>query len=155
MSAGINGYKTNHSLRATAATRLYQAGVDEQLIMEKTGHRSLEGMRSYKRTNTVQQENISDILSLTKKPAIEQPSAIADSSSTGECSVLVPGTNNINTFLTTNACLPSTHAPMLTFTSISIELELNITYYHVKPHNTLTALLVHASQIMSRGKCFL
>ena len=61
----------------------------------------------------------------------------------------------INTLLTTNACLPSTHAPMLTFTSTSIELELNITYYHVKPHNTLTALLVHASQIMSRGKCFL
>ena len=39
-SAGITGYKTNHSLRATAATRLYQAGIDEQLIMEKTGHRS-------------------------------------------------------------------------------------------------------------------
>lgn len=35
-AAGIKGYKTNHSLRATAATRLYQAGVDEQLIMEKT-----------------------------------------------------------------------------------------------------------------------
>lgn len=31
---------TNHSLRATAATRLYAAGVDEQLIAEKTGHRS-------------------------------------------------------------------------------------------------------------------
>ena len=27
--AGITGYKTNHSLRATAATRLYQAGFDE------------------------------------------------------------------------------------------------------------------------------
>ena len=36
---------------ATAATRLYNAGVDEQLIMETTGHRSLEGVRSYKRTS--------------------------------------------------------------------------------------------------------
>ena len=35
---GIGGYGTGHSLRATAATRLYQAGVDEQLVMEKTGH---------------------------------------------------------------------------------------------------------------------
>jgi len=37
---GIPGYQTNHSLRITAATatRLYQAGVDEQLIVEKTGH---------------------------------------------------------------------------------------------------------------------
>ncbi len=66
-AAGIAGYKTNHSLRATAATRLYQAGVDEQLIMEKTGHRSLEGVRTYKRTTTNQQEGISDILSLTRK----------------------------------------------------------------------------------------
>ena len=36
--AGIDGHRTNHSLRATAATRLYQSGVDEQLIMEQTGH---------------------------------------------------------------------------------------------------------------------
>ena len=67
MAAGIPGYKTNHSLRATTATRLYQAGVDEQLIMEKTGHHSLDGVRSYKRTNSEQQEALSDILSLSKK----------------------------------------------------------------------------------------
>ena len=58
----IPGYRTNHSLRATAATRLYQAGVDEQLVMERTGHQSLEGVRSYKRTSTIQQERLSDIL---------------------------------------------------------------------------------------------
>ena len=47
--AGIPGYKTNHSLRATSASRLYQTGVDEQLVMERTGHRSLTGVRSYLR----------------------------------------------------------------------------------------------------------
>lgn len=36
-AGGITGFKTNHSLRATAATRLYDAKVDEQLICEKTG----------------------------------------------------------------------------------------------------------------------
>ena len=35
-SAGIPGFKTNHSLRATATSRLYHCGVDEQLIMECT-----------------------------------------------------------------------------------------------------------------------
>ena len=55
-TAGIPGYETNHSFRTTAATRLYQAGVDKQLIMEKTDHCSLEGVRSYKQTNTEQQE---------------------------------------------------------------------------------------------------
>ena len=67
-SAGISGFKTNHSLRATTATRLYQAGVDEQLIMERTGHHSIDGVRSYKRTNAEQQENLSDILALSKRP---------------------------------------------------------------------------------------
>ena len=41
-AAGIEGYKTNHSLRVTAATRLFKSGVDEQLIMSMTGHRSIE-----------------------------------------------------------------------------------------------------------------
>ena len=63
---GIGGFKTNHSLRATAATRLYSAGIDEQLVMERTGHRSLEGIRSYKRTSAEQKEVVSDLL--TKKP---------------------------------------------------------------------------------------
>ena len=61
-SAGISGFKTNHSLRATSASRLYQSGVEEQQIMERTGHRSLEGVRSYKRTSDEQREALSDIL---------------------------------------------------------------------------------------------
>ena len=60
--AGIAGYKTNHSLRATAASRLYHKGIDEQLIMERTGHRSLEGVRSYKRTEEQQQIAVSNVL---------------------------------------------------------------------------------------------
>ncbi len=60
--AGIQGFRTNHSLRATTATRLYSSGVDKQLVMERTGHRSIEGIRSYKRTSLEQHENISDIL---------------------------------------------------------------------------------------------
>ena len=47
-SAGISGYFTNHSLRVTAATRLYDATVDEDTIMQRTGHRSSQGVRMYK-----------------------------------------------------------------------------------------------------------
>ena len=61
-AAGISGFKTNHSLRATAATRLYQSGVDEQLGMERTGNCSIDGIRSYKRTADFQRENVYDIL---------------------------------------------------------------------------------------------
>ncbi len=37
-NAGIAGSKTNHSLRATAATQMYNADVPEKLLQEGTGH---------------------------------------------------------------------------------------------------------------------
>ena len=50
--AGIGGFKTNHSLQATSTSRFYQLGVEEQ--MERTSHRSIDGVRSYKRTSEEQ-----------------------------------------------------------------------------------------------------
>ena len=46
IEAGITGRKTNHSLRATGATELYLAGVPEQVIKERTGHRSIVYMKT-------------------------------------------------------------------------------------------------------------
>ena len=57
--AGIKGNKTNHSLRATGTTELYESGVPEKLIQERTGHRSLEALRVilYERTSILKQQN--------------------------------------------------------------------------------------------------
>ena len=44
---GIPGHYTNHSLRVTSATMLYEACVDEQLIMQRKGHSST-AVRAYK-----------------------------------------------------------------------------------------------------------
>lgn len=46
--AGIDGRFTNHSLHATTATRMFEKGVDEQLIKCVTGHKS-DAVRLYKR----------------------------------------------------------------------------------------------------------
>ena len=62
--AGIAGYFTNHSLRATSATRLFDAGVDEQLIMAHTGHCSSAGVRSYKRISKQLCEKTSEIFNV-------------------------------------------------------------------------------------------
>ena len=62
--AGFNGFFYNHSLRATLATRLYEENVDEQLIMERTGHRSVSGVRSYKRTSDCMKQNLSNIINV-------------------------------------------------------------------------------------------
>ena len=53
--AGIPGFYTNHSLRATGCTRMYQNNVEEQVIQEISGHRSL-AVRSYKCTCNKQRE---------------------------------------------------------------------------------------------------
>ena len=43
-AVGVQGFKTNHSLHVTTATRLFQAGVDKQPIMERIGLRTIDGL---------------------------------------------------------------------------------------------------------------
>ena len=62
---GINGQKSNHSLCATGASDLYQAGVPEKLIQERTGHLSTDGLRHYECTTVSQQWAVSRIISCT------------------------------------------------------------------------------------------
>jgi len=59
--AGFTGHYTSHSGKITLATRLYEHGVDEQLIEERTGLRSNVVRRCYKRTWTEQQNIISSL----------------------------------------------------------------------------------------------
>ena len=59
--AGLPGFYSNHSLRGTSATRMYRSNIDEQLIMEITGHRSLV-VCSYKRTSDEQRRVASNCL---------------------------------------------------------------------------------------------
>ncbi len=49
------GRKTGHSGKVTCATVLYQQNFSDQLIKERTGHRSLEALHKYKRTGADQQ----------------------------------------------------------------------------------------------------
>ena len=65
--AGFTGKCTNHSLRSSTATCMYEKGIDEQLICEKTGHRSV-AVRSYKRTSSRQMKEVCDVLYGNTKP---------------------------------------------------------------------------------------
>ena len=59
--AGFSGRRSNHSCRASTATCMYDSGADEQLICERTGHRSI-AVRSYKRTSNDQLKDVSNML---------------------------------------------------------------------------------------------
>ena len=62
--SGIGGNKTNHSLRATAASELFHAGVPEKVIQQRTGHLSLGGLRQYEKVTTTQQQAVCRVLSV-------------------------------------------------------------------------------------------
>ena len=49
---------SNHRLRVAGATCMWEANVQEKLIEEKTGHRSLEALRSYEHTSITQQRSM-------------------------------------------------------------------------------------------------
>ena len=70
--AGVGGSKSNHSLRATGATELYQAGVPEKVIQERTGHLSLTGLRQYERTSVQQHEAASHVLAAKENVTYQQ-----------------------------------------------------------------------------------
>ena len=71
-AAGIVGHKTNHSLRATAALEMFSRQVPEKLIQERTGHRSLEALRMYERSNEEQHRAVSSVLCETKPSTYSQ-----------------------------------------------------------------------------------
>ena len=50
-------------LRATAATQMFRQGAPEQVIQERTGHRSVEALRSYERLDETQHKAVSPLLS--------------------------------------------------------------------------------------------
>lgn len=49
-------------MRRSCATKRYDNGVPEQVIQETTVHRSVEGVRAYKRTSSAMKRKMSAIL---------------------------------------------------------------------------------------------
>ena len=78
-AAGVSGYFTNHSLRSSAATRLFEGSVDEQLIMSQTGHSSREGVRAFKRTTTKLSEVTSNVLNGEYHNGIKREASVSSS----------------------------------------------------------------------------
>ena len=60
--AGIGGFFTNHSLRRSGATHLFQAGVDCKLVKEYTGHMA-DAIDKYQITSDEQCEKLSSVIS--------------------------------------------------------------------------------------------
>ena len=56
--SGLGVRYTNHSLRATAITRMFHSGLPEKIIAETSGHRSMKALRFYENTSDVQRQSV-------------------------------------------------------------------------------------------------
>ena len=63
----LPGNYTNHSGKRTCVTQLYMAGVDEQEIMQRTGHRSEKSVQKYKVASSEIQKRIATVLDPPKE----------------------------------------------------------------------------------------
>ena len=74
--ANISG-KTNHSLRATGATRMYNHGIPEKTIQVRTGHKSIDGLRVYERPGLEQHQEACEALAdVTNKQVLPKSSGL-------------------------------------------------------------------------------
>ena len=74
---GVVG-KTNHSLRATGASEMFQAGVPEKIVQERTGHRSIEALRMYEWPTTSQHMAVSNVLLASKDVTFSSGNSCSD-----------------------------------------------------------------------------
>ena len=115
--AGIPGKKTNHSLRETGATALFNEGVPERVIRDVTGHRS-NALLTYQRPTLEQKQEASSILVQGKKkfdPGKEnlpftatQPPSTSDHGAAGLFGPIYSGVTNITVNLSSNNSNTST-----------------------------------------------
>ena len=98
--AGLVIHYTNHSLQATAVTRMYEKGVPEKIIADKSGHKSMKALRSCEHTSFMQEKAAGECIQhgkqyepLVERSTTETPPALSKAcSSTTGMPPVVPST---------------------------------------------------------------
>ena len=125
--AGIQGKKTNHSLRKTCVKELSKAGVQDTAIMKITGHKSMSSLMSYNQDLEMEDHReISNILCSTtnqkRKQSTTTTTLVARSQTTSTrstCPATAPAsvTQAIETTMTTVTSTATTQTPQNTRTT--------------------------------------
>ena len=73
--ADLQGQFSNHSLRATTATRGLQKRISDKLIMERTGHRNIRSLQRYQRPDISTEIEISKALNCRSERSVGEREA--------------------------------------------------------------------------------
>ena len=73
--ADVQGQFSNHSLRATTATRGLEKGISDKLIMERMGHRDIRSLQRYQRPDVSTKIEISKALNCRSEGSVGEREA--------------------------------------------------------------------------------
>ena len=141
--AGLNTRYTNHSLCATAATRMFSSGIPEKVIAEVTGHKSTKSLRQYEKTS-VEQEQAAGmaIQSCESKPSVSDlntPTVRRENGSENESQAIEEKAAAI-----AKKVLPTVHFPTVCLTSTSKLLSIYCcSYIYILAFNNLLMLVLY------------
>ena len=99
----MQGHFTNHSLWATETTTLFDTGIPEAVVQKRTGHRSLEFLRTYEWVTPAQEQAAAPVLA----PVVPVTSAVTPVTSSE-----LPVTSTCTTSLTYEQFLDSLPAEL-------------------------------------------
>ena len=95
--SGCGAKYSNHSLRATAITHMFNSGISEKIIAETSGHKSVKGLCAYKHTSCEQQKQITSIVNNHGMPAITEGKVVSTSTPTIDEGKAVNVSSNVAT----------------------------------------------------------
>ena len=124
--SGCSVRYTNHSLRATAITHMFNSGVPEKLIAENSRHKSMKALRCYERTSSDQHKGISKVIAKLGGAYQGSGSTVVEQS---ECSPKVElhtptETSECKPALTAQAANPLAHTLSGTFSNCTINISM-------------------------------
>ena len=70
--SGVGVHYTNHSLRATAITRMFNCGIPEKVIAETSGHKSTKALRCYEHTSLQQKQAVTKVINRSVTQSMEE-----------------------------------------------------------------------------------
>ena len=136
--AGLSGKKTNHSLRVSGTSCLFEAGVPEKLIQQRTGHRTLESLRMYERVTDKQQLAVSKVLT-GEKNTYEDAERDIDNS-------VFEGAEKVRP-ISTNCNITSQSSLMLVYSTTTVHSMVPLVFHPFRNHYHPCMQFIHLFNI--------
>ena len=113
-ACGFGRKYTNHSLRGTAITRMFEGKIPEKVIADKSDHKSIQGLRCYETISVEQDQAAGKLINGINKSVVDKE--------------FKSDSDTVAHSLKENSCKSSTDPAAQTFTGTLNNCTINIVY---------------------------